>query len=230
MISGFLFTLAQPFAAHPGGPPETGEAAEPYRSGTFSRLSMSTLPSIDRQKTVLCRGEQFRIYLDEATIRERVRALGRQISKDYRGRSPILIGVLNGAFIFLSDLMREIEIDCEVDFLKLSSYGAEKISSGVVHELKKIDASIKGRDVIIVEDIVDTGLSMEFILNSLEEYEPASVRTAVLLHKYEATRVEVQLDYVGFRIKNLFVIGYGLDYGQLARNLKDIYILDEGDD
>jgi hypoxanthine phosphoribosyltransferase len=191
---------------------------------------MSTLPSIDRQKTVLCRGEQFRIYLDEATIRERVRALGRQISKDYRGRSPILIGVLNGAFIFLSDLMREIEIDCEVDFLKLSSYGAEKISSGVVHELKKIDASIKGRDVIIVEDIVDTGLSMEFILNSLEEYEPASVRTAVLLHKYEATRVEVQLDYVGFRIKNLFVIGYGLDYGQLARNLKDIYILDEGDD
>jgi hypoxanthine phosphoribosyltransferase len=191
---------------------------------------MSTLSSIDRQKTVLCRGEQFRIYLDEATIRERVRALGRQISKDYRGRSPILIGVLNGAFIFLSDLMREIEIDCEVDFLKLSSYGAEKISSGVVHELKKIDASIKGRDVIIVEDIVDTGLSMEFILNSLEEYEPASVRTAVLLHKYEATRVEVQLDYVGFRIKNLFVIGYGLDYGQLARNLKDIYILDEGDD
>lgn len=188
---------------------------------------MSTLNTIDHVKTVHCRGEQFRIYLDEAAIQERVGALGRQISADYQGKTPILIGVLNGAFMFLADLMRAIDIDCEVDFLKLSSYGAEKITSGVVHELKKIDASIKGRDVIVVEDIVDTGLSMQFILDNMREYEPASVRTAVLLHKYEATRVEVQLDYVGFRIKNLFVIGYGLDYGQLARNLKDIYILDE---
>ncbi len=179
------------------------------------------------KKTIMCRGERFRLYLDKETIHRRVEELGRRISRDYEGKRPILIGVLNGAFIFLADLMRAIDIDCEVDFLKLSSYGARKISSGVVHELKKIDAPIEGRHVIVVEDIVDTGLSMQFIIDRMKEYQPASVRTATLLHKYEATRVDLEIDYVGFRIENLFVIGYGLDYGQLGRNLPEIYILDE---
>ncbi len=177
-------------------------------------------------QTVTIRGERFRKYLTAETLRIRTKELGEQISKDYEGKKPILIGVLNGAFIFLADLMRYIDIDCEVDFMKLSSYGAQKISSGEVRELKHIDADIRDRHVIIVEDIVDTGLSMEFMLANLAVEKPASIKVATLLHKYEATKVDVPLDYVGFRIKNLFVVGYGLDYGQVGRNLADIYILD----
>lgn len=179
-------------------------------------------------QTVVCQGEQFRLYLDPDTIARRVREIGRRISTDLDGERPILIGVLNGAYMFLADLMREITIDCEVDFLKLSSYGAAKVSSGEVRELKKIDATIEGRHVVIVEDIVDTGLSMDYIRRLMMELEPASVRLCTLLHKTAATRddLDVELDYVGFEIDDLFVIGYGLDYGQLARNLPAIYILD----
>lgn len=177
--------------------------------------------------TVMCRGERFRLYMDEAMIQRRIRELGQQISVDYADKRPILIGVLNGAFMFLSDLMRAIDIECEVDFIKLSSYGVEKISSGRVYELKSIDANLEGRDVIVVEDIVDTGLSMNFLVDRLYGYNPASIKTVTLLHKPDATHVDVQLDYVGFRVDNLFVLGYGLDYGQLGRNLPAIYILDE---
>jgi hypoxanthine phosphoribosyltransferase len=176
---------------------------------------------------VYCRGERFRLYIGRNTIQSRIATLGKEIDRDYEGKSPILIGVLNGAFMFTADLMRSISIDCEVDFLKLSSYGAAKVSSGQVHELKRIDARLEGRHVILVEDIVDTGLSMRFILDRMQEYNPASVQTATLLYKAEATVVEVPLQYVGFNIPNAFVIGYGLDYGQLARNLPDIYIRDE---
>ncbi|MFQ5570882.1 MAG: hypoxanthine phosphoribosyltransferase, partial [Rhodothermales bacterium] len=156
--------------------------------------------------------------------------IGRAISRDYAGKTPILIGVLNGSFMFIADLMRAIDIDCEVDFWKLSSYGAAKVSSGQVRELKKVDADLEGRHVIIVEDIVDTGLSMRYILDHMQHLNPASVTVATLLHKYEATDNNVTLDYVGFRIPNLFVIGYGLDYGQIARNLPEIFILDEQED
>ncbi len=180
-------------------------------------------------ETVWCRGERFRLYLDAATVRHRVAELGRQITLDYAdaGSPPIFIGVLNGAFVFTADLMRAVPIDCEVDFFKLSSYGAAKVSSGAVTELKSIDAKLAGRHVIVVEDIVDTGLSMRFILDRFAELGPASLRAATLLHKPAATKVDVPLDYVGFAIENLFVIGYGLDYGQLARNLPAVYILDD---
>ena len=129
--------------------------------------------------------------------------------------------------MFLADLIRTVDLESEVDFIKLSSYGDEKVSSGRVRELKSIDASLEGRDVIVVEDIVDTGLSMEFMMNRLKDYNPASVEVAVLLHKHEATQVDLDLKYVAFAVPNLFVIGYGLDYGQLARNLSEIYVLDE---
>ncbi len=172
------------------------------------------------------RGEPFRVYIDRDRIRSRVEELGERISRDYRDQRPILIGVLNGAYIFLADLMRAISIDCEVDFMKLSSYGAEKISSGSVRSLKEIDADITGRHVIIVEDIVDTGLSMEYILDTLSRERPASMQVATMLHKAAATKVDLELRYVGFEIDNLFVVGYGLDYGQVGRNLKDIFILD----
>ena len=179
------------------------------------------------EQTVIIRGERFRKYLTASTLKSRTKELGAQISAEYGDKKPILIGVLNGAFMFLADLMRSIDIDCEVDFMKLSSYGESKISSGEVRELKAVDADIKGRHVIVVEDIVDTGLSMDFMLKQMALSEPASIKTATLLHKHEATKVDVPLDFVGFKIKNLFVVGYGLDYGQVGRNLADIYILEE---
>ena len=184
---------------------------------------------------VVCQGERFRLYLDEDAIQARVRALAGQISGDYAeaaaaGSPPIFIGVLNGAYVFVADLMRAVTIDCEVDFYKLSSYGASKVSSGQVSELKGVDADLRGRHVVVVEDIVDTGLSMRFILDRLAALEPASLRAAALLRKPDAAKVDVELDYVGFDIPDLFVIGYGLDYGQLARNLRALYILDEEGD
>lgn len=176
---------------------------------------------------VQVRDLKFRLYLDRNQILIRTAEIGRQISRECKGEVPIFICVLNGAFMFFADLLRHVDIECEVDFWKLSSYGARKVSSGQVHELKKVDAALEGRHVIIVEDIVDTGLSMQFIVDRMREYRPASLRVVTLLHKPEATEVDVQLDYVGFEIPNLFVIGYGLDYGQVGRNLGDIYILDE---
>ena len=177
--------------------------------------------------TVTYRGDTFRRYLDADTIQDRVAEMGQQISADYADTTPILVSVLNGAFMFTADLMRAIDTDCEIDFIKLSSYGAEKVSSGDVQELKSVDAPLADRHIIIVEDIVDTGLTMDFMKDRFQAYNPASLRVATLLHKPEATEPDLQLDYVGFRIPDLFVIGYGLDFGQLGRNLADIYILDE---
>jgi len=184
-------------------------------------------PAPPTESVVTVQGERFRRYLSADRIQERVAEMGRTIARDYADTTPILVSVLNGAFMFTADLMRALDIDCEIDFIKLSSYGDAKVSSGEVRELKSVDADLGGRDVLIVEDIVDTGLSMEFMKDRLREYNPASLRAATLLHKPRATEPELRLDYVGFRIPNLFVIGYGLDYGQLARNLSDIYILDE---
>ncbi len=172
-------------------------------------------------------GEQFRVYLTEEEIQQRNKQLGQQISQEYKDKQPIFIGVLNGAFIFLADLMRYVTIPCEVDFLKLSSYGDEKVSSGQVYDLKNIDADIHGRHVILVEDIVDTGLSMNYLYKKLSQFEPASLSIATLLHKYEATHHDVKIKYTGFKIPNLFVLGYGLDYAQEGRNLAQIYILEE---
>lgn len=154
-------------------------------------------------------------------------ALADQLNRDYSDKKPIFIGVLNGAFIFLSDLLRHISIPSEVDFLKLSSYGDEKVSSGQVTDLKDIDANIEGRHILLVEDIVDTGLSMKYMIDKLQKKNPASIATVTLLHKPEATHHDVQLDYVGFKIPTLFVLGYGLDYAQEGRNLAQIYILDQ---
>lgn len=176
---------------------------------------------------ITVQGERFRRYLSAERIQERVAEMGQSLTHDYANTTPILVSVLNGAFMYTADLMRAIDTDCEIDFIKLSSYGDEKVSSGEVRELKSIDADLEGRDVIVVEDIVDTGLSMEFIKRRLSEYNPASLRVSTLLHKPTATEPDLTLDYVGFRIPDLFVIGYGLDYGQIARNLSDIYILDE---
>jgi hypoxanthine phosphoribosyltransferase len=169
--------------------------------------------------------ETFEELISETRILRRVRDLARAISADFQGKTPVFIGVLNGSFIFFADLIREVTIDCEVDFLKLSSYGDAKISSGTVRLLKDLSCQVEGRHIIIVEDIVDSGLSIEYIKRLILHQNPASFKIVTLLHKPEAMKTEVQLDYVGFAIPKDFVIGYGLDYAQRERNLRAIYRL-----
>ena len=176
---------------------------------------------------VICNNEQFDLYISKSQLDERIGELGREIDHDYEGKRPILIGILNGAYIFLADLMRNLSIPCEVDFIKLSSYGDEKVSSGNVTERKELDAEIQGRHIILVEDIVDTGLSMSYMMNKIREKKPASVAVITLLHKKEATKYDVSLDYIGFEIPNRFVLGFGMDYAQEGRNLAQIYALSD---
>jgi len=176
-------------------------------------------------KQLKINGDTFVPMISERRIKTRVRELARKISRDYKGRIPVFIGILNGSVVFFADLIREISIDCEVDFLKLSSYGDAKISSGNVHLLKDLNCQIGGRDIIIVEDIVDSGLSMQFIHNLITLQNPASFRVVTLLYKPKSMKTNVKLDYVGFTIPSDFVIGYGLDYAQRERNLKSIYKL-----
>jgi len=174
-------------------------------------------------KTITRNGETFVEMLSERRIQARVRQLGRKISRDYRNSVPVLIGVLNGSFVFFADLVREITIDCEVDFLKLSSYGEAKISSGKVRMLKDLNCKIEGRDILVVEDIVDSGLTMEYIMELVLKENPRSFRIVTLLFKEEAVKAPIHLDYVGFTIPSDFVVGYGLDHAQRYRNLRAVY-------
>ncbi len=176
-------------------------------------------------KAVVVNGDRFIPMISERRIKARVKALARQISRDHRGTVPVFIGVLNGSFVFFADLIREVTIDCEVDFLKLSSYGDTKISTGNVRLLKDLNCQVEGRDIIIVEDIVDSGLSMEYIKTLILRQNPRSFKIVTLLYKKEAVKSDIHLDYVGFIIPRDFVIGYGLDYAQRERNLKEIYRL-----
>ncbi|MCX7877817.1 MAG: hypoxanthine phosphoribosyltransferase [Ignavibacteria bacterium] len=164
-------------------------------------------------------------YISGSEIRKRVKELGKKITSDYRGKVPILIGVLNGSFIFISDLAREIKLQVEIDFLKLSSYGDSKISSGDVKLLKELNCQVEGRDIIVVEDIIDSGLSASFIKKIIEKQNPASLQFVTLLFKKGISNLDFKIKYKGFVIPNKFVVGYGLDYAQKYRNLKHIYIL-----
>ncbi len=167
-----------------------------------------------------------RILVERAALERRVRELGEEISRDYEGREILLVGVLKGAIFFLSDLMRHVSVPCEVDFMAVSSYGSSTDSSGVVRILKDLDAAIAGRDVLIVEDIVDSGLTLSYLYRILSAREPASVRVCALLTKPERRSVEMPIDYVGFEIPNEFVIGYGLDYAERFRNLPFVAVLE----
>lgn len=165
--------------------------------------------------------------LNEEQIQNRIKELAEQISEDYADKVPIFIGVLNGAFIFLSDLIKKVTINCEIDFFKLSSYGDAKLSSGNVRLLKELNCDVNGRDIIIVEDIVDSGLSIKYIGDLFKKYSPQSVRVCTLLLKPKSLKYDVRIDYIGFQIPGRFVIGYGLDYAQQYRNLKSIYALSD---
>jgi hypoxanthine phosphoribosyltransferase len=161
-------------------------------------------------------------------LQRRVSELGEEISRDYAGRPLLLVGVLKGAVFFLSDLMRFIEIPVEVDFMAVASYGSATDSSGVVRILKDLDAAIEGRDVLIVEDIVDSGLTLQYLIRNLGSRNPRTLEVCALLNKPERRKVDLPTRYVGFEIPDRFVVGYGLDYAERHRNLPFVAVLDDG--
>lgn len=165
------------------------------------------------------------ILIPEEALRARVRELGQAISRDYEGREPLLVGILTGAVLFISDLLRAISIPCQLDFMATSSYAEATSSSGIVRILKDLDQSIEGRHVIVVDDIIDTGLTMDYLLETLKTRYPASLRVCALLDKLPRRLRYVPIDYRGFEIPNKFVVGYGLDFGGIYRNLPFICVL-----
>jgi len=169
--------------------------------------------------------EELRILIRHAAIEKRVKAVAHRITRDFPGERVHLIGVLKGACIFLSDLVREINLETSIDFIAVSSYGRGKDSSGQVRLLKDLDTSIKGLNVILVEDILDTGLTLSYLLRVLRQRKPKTLRVAALLDKPARRLKPVKGDYVGFMIPNDFVVGYGLDYAERYRNLKDVCVL-----
>jgi hypoxanthine phosphoribosyltransferase len=169
------------------------------------------------------------ILVQPDELQHRIRELGAEISRDYAGHELLLIGVLKGAVFFLADLMRQIEVPCEVDFMAVSSYGSSTDSSGVVRILKDLDAPLEGRHVLIVEDIVDSGLTLQYLMRTLQTRGPASLAVCALLTKPERRKAEVPARYVGFEIPDRFAIGYGLDYAERYRNLPYVATLSLGD-
>ena len=163
-------------------------------------------------------------------LAHRVRELAEEISADYAGRELLLVCVLKGAVFFLSDLMRHLEVRCQVDFMAIASYGSDTDTSGVVRILKDLDAPIEGREVMVVEDIVDSGLTLSYLLRTLRARDPASLEVCALLTKPERRKVELPIRYVGFEIPNRFVIGYGLDHAERFRNLPYVAVLDRPSD
>jgi hypoxanthine phosphoribosyltransferase len=171
--------------------------------------------------------EKIEVMLSAERIEERIKEMAETISKDYEGKRPLLIGVLKGAIIFLSDLIRHIKVPVEIDFMAVSSYGADTTSSGVVRIQKDLEQSITDKDVIIVEDIVDTGLTLNYLYDNLASRGPRSLKVVTLLDKPDRRKVKFNPDYCGFEIPDRFVIGYGLDYGENYRQLPDICILQQ---
>jgi hypoxanthine phosphoribosyltransferase len=174
---------------------------------------------------VALEGAVSEVLIDEERLRARVAELGEEISADYAGRELLLIGVLKGAVFFMADLMRHLTVTCEVDFMAISSYGASTDSSGVVRILKDLDINIDGRDVLVVEDIIDSGLTLSYLMRNLEARDPASLEVCALLTKPERRELNVPVRYVGFEIPNRFVIGYGLDFAERYRNLPYVGVL-----
>jgi len=172
--------------------------------------------------TIKVHDKVFTIYLSEAAIQERVKTIAETISKDYQGKKPLFIAILNGSFMFAADLFKHLTIPTEVTFIKLASYKGMKSTGNVITSIG-LDVELYGKDLIIIEDIVDTGKTLYNFLPKLKDHHPTSLKIAALLHKPDATKFPLTLDYVGFSIPDKFVIGYGLDYDGMGRNLKEIY-------
>jgi len=165
------------------------------------------------------------ILVTEEQIQAKVKELAEQINRDYRDKNPVLVGVLNGAFVFLADLMRYLDLSCTVDFVSWSSYGKDTSSSGIFRIMKDLETNVESKHVLIVEDIIDTGLTLHYLLDTVRARKPASVKVAALLDKPSRRRIEAKADYLGFQIPDAFVVGYGLDFAQRYRNLPFIGIL-----
>jgi len=175
---------------------------------------------------MLVKDKYFRLFISENQIQDTIVRLGKEISEDYADKFPIFVVILNGAFMFAADLMRQINFESQITFVKFTSYQSME-SSGEVDELIGLDMDIRNRHIVILEDIVDTGLTMYEVLKEIKKYAPASIQIAALLQKPEALRHEIPVAYRGFEIENKFVIGYGLDYAGFGRNFKELFILDE---
>jgi hypoxanthine phosphoribosyltransferase len=165
------------------------------------------------------------VLISSREIEDKVREIGARITEDYKGEKPLLIGILRGAVVIMSDLMRNIDLQCELDFMDISSYGTGTSSSGVVRILKDLEEDITDRHVLIVEDIIDTGLTLSYLMRSLQARKPASLEICALLSKPSRRRAELDVKYLGFEVPDEFVVGYGLDYAGAYRNLPDICVL-----
>ena len=169
-----------------------------------------------------------KLLISESQIKKRIKVLANKINEDYEGKNPIFIGILNGCYVFMADLLREIELDVEVDFVKIRSYEGDS-STGTIKFRKDISADINGRDIIIVEDIIESGFTINFLVNRLRNSGPKSVAVATALFKNEVAKLDFDVDYVGFEIPPEFVVGYGLDYNEKYRHLKDVMVMEPED-
>ena len=169
-----------------------------------------------------------KLLISKSEIKKRVKALANKINEDYKGKKPIFVGILNGCYVFMADLLREIDLDIEVDFVKIRSYEGDS-STGTIKFRKDISADIDGRDIIIVEDIIDSGFTINFLVNRLRNSGPKSVAVATILFKKEVAKLDFNVDYVGFEIPPEFVVGYGLDYDEKYRQLKDVMVMEPED-
>jgi hypoxanthine phosphoribosyltransferase len=170
---------------------------------------------------------QLKILISHDEIVKAVDRLAREINRDYQGKQPLLIGVLKGSFVFMADLIRQLDLPLELDFVRLSSYGSARESSGKVRVVQGLQTPIKGRDVLVVEDIVDTGITTSFLLEYLRKKKPASLKLCALTDKPSRHRVPVSIDYLGFTVPNKFIVGYGIDFDEKFRNLPHIYALED---
>ena len=170
---------------------------------------------------------QLKILINRHDIAEAVNRLACEIEWDYQGKQPLLIGVLKGSLVFMADLIRQLDLPLELDFVRLSSYGAGRESSGRVRVVQGVKTPVKGRDVLVIEDIVDTGITISFLLGYLEKKRPASLKLCTLTDKPSRRRVKVPIDYLGFNVPNKFIVGYGLDFDEKFRNLPQIYTLED---
>lgn len=175
-------------------------------------------------QTIQIKDKRFRVSIPEAEILTQVKRVAAEINRDYQGQEPVFLAVLNGSFIFASDLLKEISLPCEISFVKLASYQGVA-STGSIREIVGLQTDVTGRPVIVVEDIVDTGLTMAYLLETLQQHNPSSIAVCTLLMKPEKLRVKLDVKYCCMEIPNDFIVGYGLDYDEYGRNLRDIYTI-----
>lgn len=182
---------------------------------------------LQSKNSVMVSQSQLKVLINHEEIDEAITRLARAIRRDYQGKQPLLIGVLKGSFVFMADLIRQLDLPLEIDFVKLSSYGAGKETSGKVEVVQGLKTPVKGRDVLVIEDIVDTGITISFLLDYLGKKKPASLKLCALTDKPSRRQSLVFINYLGFTLPDRFVVGYGLDFNERFRNLPDIYFIED---